>query len=79
MKTTTTPTHEVRANRGTGNGGSAYLNSPFWDNIKKNKVPDGNCALLAEQEFKVPDLSDAPKMTEEEHLKRARDLIKFIY
>lgn len=28
---------DARANRGTGNGGSAYRNSSFWDNIEKNK------------------------------------------
>lgn len=26
-----------RANRGNGNGGSAYRNSSFWDSIEKKK------------------------------------------
>lgn len=28
---------DARKNRGNGNGGSAYRNSPFWDKIEQKK------------------------------------------
>lgn len=30
-------TNDARKNRGTGNGGKAYRESSFWDNIEKKK------------------------------------------
>ena len=37
MKSTSKPTSEVRANRGNGNGGLAYLNSP-WELARKARL-----------------------------------------
>lgn len=72
MKTTSKPTHEVRQNRGTGNGGSAYLNSPFWDSIQTKKETKVDQPVESETFIEKP-------MTEEELRKKRQRMFAIAY